>query len=211
MNSVRKYLIIGQLYIEREGYMHRVGMTLHDSYGQRKYLNHAERLRFFEATKSKRTDIKLFCQLLHFTGARIAEIHNLTSDSIDFSNKTVILESLKKRKKGIYREIPLPDLILEDLNMYINSLQIETKDCTYLWSFSLRSASRHIKRIMNEVQITGVRSSSRGLRHGFAVYAVARVPLTLVKKWLGHAALETTEIYLNVVGAEEREIAKRIW
>ena len=28
---------------------------------------------------------------------------------------------------------------------------------------------------------------------------------------LGHSSLETTEIYLNVMGVEEREMVKRLW
>lgn len=64
---------------------------------------------------------------------------------------------------------------------------------------------------MHEAHITGARGSSRGLRHGFAVHAVNKAPITMVKKWLGHSNLETTAIYLDVIGTEEREIAKRLW
>ena len=64
---------------------------------------------------------------------------------------------------------------------------------------------------MEEANIIGTRSCARGLRHGFAVNAVKKAPITMVKKWLGHAALETTEIYLNIIGEEEREIAKSTW
>jgi hypothetical protein len=38
--------------------------------------------------------------------------------------------------------------------------------------------------------------------------ADAREPLPVVKKWLGHASLETTAIYLDLIGEEERELAK---
>jgi integrase/recombinase XerD len=37
------------------------------------------------------------------------------------------------------------------------------------------------------------------------------IPLPVVKKWLGHASLETTAIYLDLIGEEERELAKRLW
>ena len=190
--------------------MYTSTISLHDPKGQRKYLNQAERLRFLECTKSRPIHIKLFCQLLYYTGARIAEIHNLTVDNLDFSNKTVVIETLKKRKRGIYREIPLPDPLLEDLETYINGIEYK-KDSHCLWSFSLRSASRHIKTIMLEADIIGARSCARGLRHGFAAHAVNKAPITMVKKWLGHSALETTAIYLNIIGTEEREIAKRVW
>ncbi|MEM8999829.1 MAG: site-specific integrase [Bacteroidota bacterium] len=182
-------------------------MRLHNQYGQRKYLNQAERLRFFERTKTYSIDTKLFCQLLFYTGARISEIHKLKPDSIDFSNGTVIIETLKKRHRGVFREIPLPPHLLDDLEDYIEWLKVKKS----LWPFSLRTASRRLKAIMEDLEIIGVRGCARGLRHGFAVHAVNKVPLTLVKKWLGHATLETTEIYLQVLGMEERALAKKVW
>ncbi len=191
--------------------MYKTSLSLRDGKGERKYLNQAERLLFLESTNHYRTDVKLFCQLLYYTGARIAEIHNLKSNNIDFSNKTVVIESLKKRKKGVFREIPLPSYLLEELQHYIDDLDSDNSSEIALWTFSLRTASRHVKRVMLKAKISGVQSCARGLRHGFAVHAVTVAPITMVKKWLGHATLETTEIYLNAVGTEEREIAQRLW
>jgi site-specific recombinase XerD len=37
------------------------------------------------------------------------------------------------------------------------------------------------------------------------------IPLNLVQKWLGHAQLSTTAVYANAVGAEEKDIARRMW
>ena len=185
--------------------MHENSMSLHDGKGQRKYLNQKERLRFLEVTKEQPTEVKLLCQLIYYTGARIAEIHNLTAQSIDISNGTVIIETLKKRQRGIYREIPIPDFLPKDLKDFIKKLQLQPDEC--LWWFSLRTTSRRIKSAMEAAKISGIRACAKGLRHGFAVYAVSKAPLTMVKKWLGHSSLKTTEIYLNIVGAEEREIA----
>ncbi len=182
--------------------------SLYTPHGQRKYLNGGERRRFHECTKLLSMDKKLFCQLIYFTGARIREVHNLTGLSIDFSNKSVVLETLKRRRKGVYREVPIPDYLIADLYVYINAMD-DTSAC--LWTFSLRTSARYIKDVMNMAGITGQQSSAKGLRHGFAVYAISKAPITLVKKWLGHAKLETTEIYLNVIGVEEREIAKQLW
>lgn len=193
----------------KECSMYKNSMSLHDRGGQRKYLNAKERLQFLKVTKEQSGAIRLFCQLLYYTGARIAEIHNLSPACIDISNGTVVIESLKKRRKGIYREIPLPDTLLQDLEHYILEQRLCVDVC--LWPFSLRTASRQIKNTMIAANIKGIRSSARGLRHGFAVNAVAKAPLTIVKKWLGHSALETTEIYLDIVGVEEREMARRIW
>jgi integrase len=37
------------------------------------------------------------------------------------------------------------------------------------------------------------------------------VPINLVQRWLGHASMTTTAIYLQAMGFEEREIAARMW
>ena len=60
--------------------------------------------------------------------------------------------------------------------------------------------------------VEGPNASPKGLRHGFGVGAVnAGIPLNLVQKWLGHAQLSTTAIYADAVGAEEKNIASRMW
>jgi site-specific recombinase XerD len=65
---------------------------------------------------------------------------------------------------------------------------------------------------MEQAGLSGTHASPKGLRHGFGVAAVsAGTPLNLVQKWLGHANLTTTAIYANAVGAEEKDIAKRMW
>ncbi len=52
----------------------------------------------------------------------------------------------------------------------------------------------------------------KGLRHGDAMHALNQgVQLNLVLKWMGHAKLETTAIYTNAVGEEQRAIAARMW
>ena len=192
--------------------MYKSTLSLHDKNGQRKYLNEVERKQFYECTKNYPDRIRLFCQLLFFTGARIAEIHNLNVENIDFSNKSVVIETLKKRKRGVYREIPLPEFLLEKLKIYIEHRNKENTNTTQLWDYSLRTASRNVKSILQEAGVTGVRSSSKSLRHGYAVVSVKKlVPLNLIQKYLGHASIETSSIYLNILGEEEREIVRKIW
>ena len=65
---------------------------------------------------------------------------------------------------------------------------------------------------MAEADIRGSQASPKGLRHGFGVAnAQESVPMATTQKWLGHAKLETTAIYQQAVGAEERAFAERLW
>jgi integrase len=67
---------------------------------------------------------------------------------------------------------------------------------------------RAVHAVMQAARLDGPHASPKGLRHGFGVAAVAA---NLVQKWLGHAQLTTTAIYANAVGAEEKDIARRMW
>ncbi len=191
--------------------MYNSNYSLHDKDGQRKYLNQAERKQFYQASKKQKPAAKLFCQLLYFSGARIAEVHNLKTASIDISDKTIVFETLKKRRKGVFRTIPIPDQIFEDLENYLNGIESDEYKSKSLWEFSIRTGARVVKSVMNEAGITGVKASARGLRHGFAVHAIKIVPITVVSKLLGHADLETTAIYLDIIGEDERRLIKEIW
>jgi site-specific recombinase XerD len=70
-----------------------------------------------------------------------------------------------------------------------------------------------VKTVMIAAGISaGPHATPKGLRHGFGMHAIrSGVPLNLVQKWLGQASLATTSIYLQAVGAEEREFAARMW
>jgi len=52
----------------------------------------------------------------------------------------------------------------------------------------------------------------KALRHAFAVESGQKgIPLNIVQRWLGHARIETTAIYANAIGDEERNLARRAW
>lgn len=58
----------------------------------------------------------------------------------------------------------------------------------------------------------GPHASPKGLRHGYGVAAItAGVPLNMLSKWMGHSKIETTAIYANALGEEQRRIAERMW
>ncbi|WP_406626705.1 tyrosine-type recombinase/integrase [Portibacter marinus] len=141
-------------------------------------------------------------------------MHSLRASQINFSERLLTINTLKRRRNDIYRQMPLPDHLLADLKTMITHKQTtkEIEEATdQLWSFSRRTAARVITSLMENIGIEGARASALGLRHGFAVYAVTKVPLTQVKKWMGHAYMTTTALYLEVSGIEERKWAEKLW
>ena len=177
-----------------------------DRRGARKYLNAAERLAFFRAAEREPDQLRRsFCLTLFFTGCRISEALNLTADGFDRSQKSLVFETLKRRRKGLFRAVPIPDSLVVLLAGSVRS------QCR-IWPFSRPTAYRMIKQVALEARIAGSMACPKGLRHGFAVACVAqKVPLPTIQKWMGHARLETTAIYLSVSDEEERDLARRTW
>lgn len=71
---------------------------------------------------------------------------------------------------------------------------------------------RYVKSVMRDAEVGATAACPKGLRHGFGVHALrSGVPFNLLQRWLGHADITMTAIYADVMGAEEREIAARMW
>ena len=90
-------------------------MQLYDSAGRRKYLTPAERQEFLRAAENAPHAVRTFCATLAHTGCRISEALALTAARVDLDAGVLVFESLKKRRKGIYRAVPVPPNLLETL------------------------------------------------------------------------------------------------
>jgi integrase/recombinase XerD len=191
------------------------GPNLFSQSGSRKYLNASERKRFIDAACRAPPKVRSFCLTLRWSGGRISEVLALTPASIDIESGVASMQTLKRRKQGIVRQVPLPLDLLRELD-HVFKLRIAQRDPQLarlrLWRFSRTTAWRYVKAVMEAAGITGTPAMPKGLRHGFGVNAFqSNVPPHLVQRWLGHASLRTTSIYGDVVGAEERAFAERMW
>jgi integrase len=191
------------------------GFSLFGPSGNRKYLNAAERRRFLESAQRLPPRERLFCKTLACTGARISEVLAITAAAIDIESRAVTLMTLKRRRPGIVRQVPLPPEVLDDLQR-VFGLRIAHRDpqlgARRLWRWSRTTAWRRVKGVMAAAGIAGSCAMPKGLRHAFGVNAFqSNVPPHLVQRWLGHADLRTTAIYADVIGPDERAFAARMW
>ncbi|MDB5580970.1 MAG: integrase family protein [Bradyrhizobium sp.] len=184
---------------------------LYDTSGNRKYLTIRERKRFIVVARRRPPDIETFCLTLAYTGARISEVLALNPSNIDAAAGIIVFESLKKRRKGVYRQVPVPQRLLRRLAAAYDLGQ--TNPPLRLWPWSRTTAWKHVKDVMREARVPLFCAMPKALRHAYGVAGVseARVPLNMMQKWLGHSRIETTAIYANAVGSEEQAIASRMW
>lgn len=190
--------------------------SLYAADGQRKYINADERQRFLmKAYEAGHKDplIHTLCEVLVYTGCRISEALALTTNSIYLSEGVIAIHSLKKRNVFTIRHVPIPNELIMLLKK-VHHIQVakELSEPVQLWPWHRVTAYHKIKALMTSAKISGVPCCPKGLRHGFGVHAIGcGIPMNLVQRWLGHADISTTAIYLNAVGDEERVIAGRMW
>jgi integrase len=170
----------------------------------RKYLTQAERKAFYRVASGLSSEQASLCLLLLFTGCRISEALMLTPEHVDYSDGTIIFETLKRRRSGVFRGVPVPRELLTQMPVVGAQKRI--------WPISRVTAYRLIKGVMMQAGIEGAHACPKGLRHAFGIACAERtVPITVISYWMGHANVKTTGIYLTAVGEEERRLAGRVW
>ena len=188
-------------------------MKLFNEQGQRKYLNAAEREAFKSAAEKQPREVRTFCLVLYYTGCRISEALALTQQRIDLEEGTITFESLKKRKDGVFRSVPVPLSLINILDL-VHGLRESAldKQNERLWTWSRMTAYRKVKVVMDAAGLDGVKATPKGLRHAFGIACNQKgVQLNMAQRWLGHADIRTTAIYSEAIGQEERNVAQRLW
>ena len=187
--------------------------SLYTAAGRRKYLTADERNRFLAAALAcSRTDQRTLCLTLAYTGCRISEALALTASCIEREGGFIAFRTLKKRRGVVViREVPAPADLLDAIAA-VHEIKRTNPDAR-LWRLSRSRAWQLVKEVMNAARIVpGIHATPKGLRHGFGLHAIrSGVPINLVQRWLGHASVTTTIIYLQAVGPEEQAIAARMW
>jgi integrase/recombinase XerD len=179
---------------------------LFDHQGNRKYLTARERLAFVHAASSEGDAILTFCLTMAFTGGRISEILALTASRIDADDEVISFETLKQRKKKVFRAVPVPRGLLALLMSY------RLGKPERVWPWGRTTAWKAVKSVMRKAGLPESLCKPKALRHAFAVEAGQKaIPLNIVQRWLGHARIETTAIYASAIGDEERNLARRAW
>jgi integrase len=93
------------------------GMSLYDAAGARKYLTAGERDAFLRAAEEGDREIRSLCMTLAYAGCRLSDALALTVDRVDLAAGTLIFETLKKRRTGIFRAVPVPPALLDSIDL----------------------------------------------------------------------------------------------
>jgi integrase len=189
--------------------------SLYDKRGRRKYLTPAERALCISAAIKIGGPPGTFCAVVALCGPRISEALALTPERLDDGNVAINFETLKRRQRGIIRSVPVPLIFLNYLDTVLGYRMAQldpARASERLWPWCRTTGWKRIGEIMRSTGLPAYLCQPKALRHAFGINASEeRITLGLVKKWLGHAKLETTEIYATPIGEQERALAKLTW
>jgi len=158
----------------------------------------------------------LMLNTLWHTGARISECLSLTRGDfhMEGARSYVSLKVSKRRGRPrtntadqpVPRLVPITDEIyLLELERYFTTHRLGVNEP--IFAIGRHGAAKRIRTLAERARQAGgalsINITPHTFRHSFAVNAVLHgVPLTVIKQWLGHRNIQSTEVYTQVLAAE---------
>lgn len=181
-----------------------------------KYLTEEEVIRLLDIKLTEPINYrnKAMLELLYATGIRISEMLDLKINN--YYQDDECIKVMGKGKKE--RIIPIGDITIKYLNMYINEYRnyiLKTKQSDYLFvnyngsRLSRQGFFKILKKICRENNIEKD-ISPHILRHSFATHLLNNgANLRVIQELLGHENISTTEIYSHISKEKVKEDYKK--
>ncbi len=149
---------------------------------------------------------KLMIQILYSSGLRVSELINLKIDDINFNRRTITVKAGKGKKDRI---TIVSRIVLKNIERYL----LEYQPLIYLFESHEAGTKINVRTVQvivaQAVKRAGFNNkyTAHSLRHSFATHLLENgVNLRYIQELLGHARLETTQIYTKVAVNKLSEI-----
>jgi len=163
-----------------------------------KYITQEEVIYILDKAKKDRYRNYILLLVLSRTGMRVSEI--VSVQKRDLINNTIIVRDAKGRKD---RVIPLERELDNILGLYTDRMNPKER----LFPIS----DRQVRNIVYKYAPDGLDVHPHTLRHSFAVHCLkSGMNLRSLQKILGHSNLNTTQVYLDVVGDDIKDDFKKV-
>lgn len=167
------------------------------------YISKSEANQVIESLKSLHH--KAIVLLMLDCGLRVSEACSIKFKNFDFKNRTITIQSLKKRKDKSLRTIPISNRLYQCLSDYLHTYKKELNPNSYVFP-SRKNPETHIsrktiwgvlKRVKSKLYIENLHPHT--LRHSFATHHLSEgTSLAEIKEMLGHKSYNTTLIYAEI-------------
>ncbi len=160
--------------------------------------------RLLEATKSDKSRVML--KMLYSSGLRVSELVNLRRNDLELTEKIGWVRSGKGRKD---RLIILSDNILADMLRFLATKEGQNEHIFTNWHGSALT-TRNVQKMVKSVALrAGIpkKVTPHTLRHSFATHLLENgTDIRKIQELLGHANLQTTQIYTKVSTEELKKV-----
>jgi integrase/recombinase XerC len=133
------------------------------------------------------------------TGIRVSELCALTRDDVDLEQRQLRIRSGKGQKD---RTIELEKKGLQAIKSYLAVRPASLSEALFLNYHGEPLSERGVRKMLAKyLKASGITKmiSPHSLRHTFATYKAERgVSPYVLREWLGHARLDTTQIYVHL-------------
>jgi len=165
-------------------------------------LNKQEINNMFEATLNLKH--RLVLMFLYYTGIRLNEIVNLKWSDIDFERDVIHLKVAKGGKERVI-------FLHHKLKKFIEYFNFKKEGFVFLSNFGKKYNKRTVQMIVrnaaNKAEIKK-RITPHTLRHSFATHLLeGGADIRHIQKLLGHANLQTTQVYTHIANKDIKKLA----
>ncbi|GAB3710913.1 tyrosine recombinase XerC [Corynebacterium nasicanis] len=149
-------------------------------------------------------------EMLYATGVRVSELTGINVADLDLNRRTVRV--LGKGDKE--RVVPFGEAAAEAVIAWLDRGRAELAGDTPALFVGVRGRRidpRQVRRVVEKAgQVTGQRITPHGLRHTAATHLLeGGADLRVVQEMLGHASLQTTQIYTHVSAERLKDVFKQ--
>ncbi len=142
------------------------GMGLHTAEGLRNYVTAVEREAFLREAERADRLVRTLCMTLAYAGCRLSEALALTAERVDLAAGVLTFESLKKRRAGVYRSVPVPPLLLDALDLVHGVRERQASRgkgrAERLWPWSWMTGWRAVHAVMQSARLDGAARLAQG-------------------------------------------------
>ena len=155
---------------------------------------------------------KVFVLLMLDAGLRVSEACSIKCKNFDFKNRTLTLQSAKKKGAKHLRTVPISNRLYQAFGEYLKQNNVSIESDSFLFP-SKTSSTGHISRktMWEAINLISKKTNipalhPHALRHSFATHHLsAGSSLAEIKTMLGHQNYNTTLIYAEIPTEELRD------
>ena len=166
-------------------------------------LNKEEVSRLIESASNEKS--KLIIKMLYSSGLRLSECINMKVDDLEFNEKIAWVRGGKGRKD---RMVILSEKLAKELEKYFKDRDFQS-EYAFPGPKGIMSSRNARKIVTNAAKSAGIKKkvSPHTMRHCFATHLLeSGVDIRKIQELLGHANLQTTQIYTRVSKEELKKV-----